>query len=76
MPELVDACVIDTDYGLGTVRPKGKIDPSKLIIDEKLFAEIDRLTYDDLAKDPQLMINIQNAEYTETIIEDMARMNN
>ena len=74
MPEMVDACVINTDYGLGTVRPKGKIDPGKLIIDEKLFAEIDQLTYDDLAKDPQLMINMKSAEYTETIIEDVAKL--
>jgi len=76
LPDMVDACVIDTDYGLGYVRLKGKIERNKLIIDEKLFAEIDQLTYDDLAKDPQLMINIKSAEYTETIIEDMANLNN
>jgi len=75
MPQLVDACVIDTDYGLGYVRPKGKIDGNKLIIDEKLYAEIDQLTYDDLARDPQLMINIKSADYTETIIKDMGKLN-
>lgn len=70
----VDACVIDTDYGLGFVRPKAKIEDRELIIDEKLYTEIDQLTYDDLAKNPQLMIDLKNAQYAETIIKEMTNL--
>ena len=62
LPDMVDACVIDTDYGLGIVRPKGKIENKELIIDEKLYSEIDKLTYENLSENPQLMINLKSSD--------------
>jgi hypothetical protein len=71
MPDMVDALVVNTDYGLGIVRLKSAIDQMQLNIDESLFAEVDHLTYKQLAIDPQLMIGLKEPEYTEVIIKEM-----
>ena len=39
-PEVLDALVVDTDYGLGILRPKVKLNPIDLKVDEALFEEI------------------------------------
>jgi len=72
----VDVCVIHTDYGLGIVRIKGKIDPLKLVIDEKLFSEIDHLTYDFLIENQQATIDLKRPEYAQKLILEMAGAKN
>ncbi len=37
-------------------------------IDEKLFAEIDKLTYEDMMKDPKGTINLKEVGHAEKII--------
>ncbi len=69
--DVIDVCVINTDYGLGIVRAKGKIDLKKLVIDEKAFAEIDKLVYEDLVQDPKSMLNLKDPEYMATLIKEM-----
>lgn len=74
--ELIDTCVIDTDYGLGIVRPKGKIENGSLIIDEKSFSDIDKLGYDELIQDTKSMLNLKSSDYTKTIIENITNHKN
>lgn len=69
--EILDVCVVNTDYGLGIIRPKSKIDEKDLVINEKLFFEIDKLTYKELMQDTESMLNLKNSEYTRTIINEI-----
>lgn len=73
--ELLNVYVINTDYGLGIVRPKRKIDEKQLTIDEKLFSEIDRLTYEELLQNAKSMLNLKESEYTMTIIDEITAHN-
>ncbi|WP_412984313.1 class I SAM-dependent methyltransferase [Pontimicrobium sp. IMCC45349] len=51
--------VYNSDYGLGLITLKNK--PSTpIMIDNKLFNDIDKLTYDELIKNPKSFINIKN----------------
>lgn len=67
-PYDLEAGVINTDYGLGFVMPKSGLKEMDFKIDEKLFAEIDKLTYEDMMKDPQGIINLKEASHTGYII--------
>tara|TARA_R110001583_G_scaffold145875_1_gene297883 strand:- start:6305 stop:7036 length:732 start_codon:yes stop_codon:yes gene_type:complete len=69
--EFVDTCVIDTDFGLGVIRPNSKTDYKSLVINEKLFAEIDNLSYHDLELDKLLMLNLKNVDYIKLIIKSI-----
>jgi hypothetical protein len=68
----LDICVIDTDYGLGIVRPRGNIDNEELVIDEKLFSRINNLTYDEMKKDPLSVLNLKDQQYTALLVSDIA----
>jgi hypothetical protein len=70
-PEVLDALVVDTDYGLGILRPKVKLNPTDLKIDEALFEEINKIDYDQLMADTKNLINLKDANYTEVIIKEM-----
>ena len=70
-PEVLDALVVDTDYGLGILRPKVKLNPADLKIDEALFEEINKIDYDQLMADTKNLINLKDANYTEVIIKEM-----
>lgn len=70
-PEVLDALVVDTDYGLGILRPKVKLNPIDLKIDEALFEEINKIDYDQLMADTKNLINLKDANYTEVIIKEM-----
>jgi len=69
--DIVDICVVNTDFGLGLVRPKGQVSHENLKIDEELFSEIDRLDYKDLMDNIKSMLNLKSSEYLTTIIEDI-----
>jgi hypothetical protein len=56
---------------LGIVRPKADISNLNLSIDEALFSKIDKITYDDLIKNPKGVIDLQDAEYLEAVIRQM-----
>ena len=70
-PEVLDALVVDTDYGLGILRPKVKLNPIDLKVDEALFEEINKIDYDQLMSDTKNLINLKDANYTEVIIKEM-----
>ncbi|MFT4733894.1 MAG: hypothetical protein ACI97P_002337 [Arcticibacterium sp.] len=70
-PNALNSCVVNTDYGLGIVRPKADISNLNLSIDEALFSKIDKITYDDLIKNPKGVIDLQDAEYLEAVIRQM-----
>lgn len=70
-PEVLDALVVDTDYGLGILRPKVKLNPIDLKVDEALFEEINKIDYDQLMADTKNLINLKDANYTEVIIKEM-----
>lgn len=67
-PDFLQSGVIDTDFGLGFVLPKSGFKPKEFKIDEKLFAEIDLLTYADMMKDPRGTMNLKEAGYAKDII--------
>jgi hypothetical protein len=67
MPESLDALVVNTDYGLGILRLKTKIDASQLVINEELFDEIDQIDYDLLLADTKNLINLKDSQYTRVI---------
>ncbi|MDH5379308.1 MAG: class I SAM-dependent methyltransferase [Cyclobacteriaceae bacterium] len=69
--DFLDICVIDTETGLGIVKPKSDIKVEELKLDEKLYAEIDKLTYQDLMKDPKTLLNMKDSEYIKTIVEEV-----
>lgn len=73
LSDVIDVCVINTDYGLGIVRVKNKMDVKGLKINEKAFSEIDKLVYEDLVQDPKSMLNLKEPEYTTTIIKEMTQ---
>ncbi|MFT5883849.1 MAG: hypothetical protein ACI9IP_000299 [Arcticibacterium sp.] len=73
-PDTLKTCVVNTDYGLGIVRPKADISNLDWDIDEALFSKVSQMTYDDLMKDPKVVINLQDAEYLHTIIEEMKEL--
>jgi len=69
--DLLDVSVIDTDYGLGIVRVKSKIE-GKLKIDEKSFNLIDKMTYEEMIKDRESNLNLKNSDYTKKVIEEIS----
>jgi len=76
--ELLNICVIDTDYGLGIIRPKGsdkKIDIKNLLIDEKSYNEIKNLTYEELMQNTVVMLNLKKREYAYTLIDEITKHN-
>jgi len=67
-PDTLEVGVINTDYGLGFVMPNSAMKERDFRIDEKLFAEIDKLTYEDMMKDPKGTINLKEVGHAEKII--------
>ncbi|MCX6239279.1 MAG: class I SAM-dependent methyltransferase [Bacteroidia bacterium] len=74
-PELLDVSVIDSDYGLGIVRIKNKID-GKLKIDEKSFNAIDQMTYKEMIESKESVLNLKSSDYARKIIEEISAHNN
>lgn len=66
----LEAYVINTDYGLGIVRIRKKIDPP-FAINQAAFDEVNRLTYEDLMKDPKAMIDLRDVSYAHQLIKDI-----
>ncbi len=73
--DLLDICVIDADYGLGIIIPKVNVDTLDYKIDRKEFLEIDKLTYEDLNQNVDLMLNLKKPDYSFTIINEIASRN-
>jgi hypothetical protein len=71
----LEICVLDSDHGLGIIRPKINFDKKQLLIDETVFLEIDKLSYKDLVKDTKSMINLRNSDYVFNIIEEIVSQN-
>ena len=72
LPELLDVCVIDADFGLGIVRLKTTMETKDLSIDEKSFSAIDKMTYEEFTEDRETMLNLKKPEFGFTIIEEVA----
>lgn len=66
--DTLEVGVLDTDYGLGYVMAKPGFKNGDLKIDEDLFAEIDKLTYQDMMKNPATTINLKGVKYSDKII--------
>ncbi len=71
--DFLDVCVLDADFGLGIIRPKTAINKKDLLIDQKAFLEIDKLTYEDLAQDVESILNLKETEYGFTIIDEVSQ---
>ena len=69
--ELLNICVLNTDYGLGLIRPKSKVVINNLVVNEKSFSEIDKLTYDELIQDPESLVNLKETDYASTITNEI-----
>jgi hypothetical protein len=69
-PNQMDVYVINTDYGLGIVKPKGQL-TSSLALDKKIFDEVNKLTYDEMMVNPQEMIGLRDGEYAERLIREI-----
>lgn len=72
--ELLDVSVINTDYGLGVVRIKNKIDRN-LKIDEKSFNIIDKMTYEELIENVESILDLKSSEYARKIVEEISAHN-
>lgn len=70
--DLLDVFVIDTDYGLGIVRPKRALPATRLQLDEQLFSRIEKLPYDALLQDPRGLLGIQPSIFVHRLIDDLA----
>lgn len=66
----MDVYVINTDFGLGIVRPKGKITAS-LELDKNIFDKVNQLTYEDMMLNPQEVIGLRDVKYAETLIREI-----
>lgn len=69
MDEYLDVCVINTDYGLGIIRPKKRIDHKGLIVDESKFLETGKLTYEELMEDPGSLLGLKDTDHLSGIIQ-------
>lgn len=67
-PDTLEVGVINSDFGLGFLMPKSGIKELDIGIDEILFAEIDKLTYEDMMNDPKRTINLKEEGHAEMII--------
>ena len=65
-PTQLKVQVLDVDYGLGIIKVLEN-DNLDLKIDEKIFSEIDSLTYTDLVKNHQNLVNLVNKEMYKQI---------
>jgi len=68
----LDICVINTDYGLGIVKPKKKFNEEELAIDIGLFNDIDKLTYENLLNDVDLLLNLKEPAYAFKIVKEIS----
>jgi len=73
--DILDVCVLNTDYGLGIIRMKNN-KKLELKIDENSYNEIDKLTYTDLTKNLKEFINIKDSEYSKVIINEISALSN
>lgn len=73
--EQLDTCVINMDFGLGIIRLKSKISKSTLVIDEEIFSEINKLTYEDLMENTKALLNLKDPEYSVKIVKEIASQN-
>lgn len=68
-PDTLEVGVLDTDYGLGYVMAKPGFKNGEFKIEENLFAEIDRLSYQDMMVDPYTTINLKRSTHAGHIVE-------
>ncbi len=69
--DLLSACVIDTDNGLGIVRFKANVIGNTLLLNTDLYAEIDSMTYDDLMLDLKGLLDLQPKSYAFDLIKEV-----
>jgi hypothetical protein len=67
LSDCLEAYVIDTDYGLGVVRVKKKIN-KPLSIDLKLFNEIDKIEYEYLVQNVYTMLDLKDKGFVMNLI--------
>lgn len=63
--ESINVCVLDTDYGLGYITINTPISDFK--IDERIFNEVNQLTYEQLIEDTNL-INLKDISHIEELV--------
>ncbi len=72
--KLLDVSVINTDYGLGVIRIKNKIDRN-LKIDEESFNRINKITYEELLENVESMLGLKSPEYARKIVKEISAHN-
>ncbi len=65
--EVLSITVLDTDYGLGYITIKSSI--TNFVIDESIFDEVNKSTYEELITDPSI-INLKDKEYHHILLQD------
>lgn len=70
--DVLDVCVLNTDYGLGIVRIKDE-GIGELSIVESNYKKTDTMTYKDMMINPQEIINFKEEAYAATIIKETER---
>ncbi len=71
LSKFLDVYVINTDFGLGIVRIKGNFEKVDLLINEESFAEINKITYDEVFKNSEEMLGLKNVNYASTLINEV-----
>ncbi|MBU1131434.1 class I SAM-dependent methyltransferase [Patescibacteria group bacterium] len=69
--DLLDVCIINTDYGLGIVRIKNKIQ-KPLSIDNKLFDEMHKIPFEEVKQNAESMIGLKDENFTKVLINELA----
>ncbi|MFH0759378.1 MAG: class I SAM-dependent methyltransferase [Bacteroidota bacterium] len=69
--DLLEVLVLNTDYGLGIVRMKCRID-EKPVIDQASFDEIDRMTYREMIPNATEILNVKDVGYITPLLKEIA----
>jgi len=64
----LDLHVLNTDFGIGIVRPKVKTSDLDLSLNEDLFRKVDGLTYYAMMQDASSVINLKDESYANEVI--------
>jgi hypothetical protein len=71
LSHLVDAFVVDVDWGLGIIR-KRNMNGEKINIDRKSFDEIDAMTYSDMSSNAREILGVTDASEIPSILDNIS----
>lgn len=71
----LETYVINTDYGLGVVRIKKKLN-LPVNIDKKMSDNINEMSFEEMAQNPKTIIGLRDKDYTEVLINEFKTIRN